>query len=425
VSEGQGLGAIWRALNHAPFGRYQIGRLSNLVGNWMFRVGLGWLVWELTESSAWLGAIGFIDLAPSIFVSPIAGVLADRMDRIKMFCMFQSFALLSTAALSVLVYLDTINIWGVTALVFVHGTASALAQPAAHSLVPSIVPPQYLPTAFAINALSFNLSRFIGPMLAGALIVNWGTSPAIAANAIGTGIMILVMIGIRTSSGEGKKHTAKGGMIAQMRAGLAYTVQHAGIGPLMINVTVFSVLAFPLTHLLPGFAANVFHMGADGLAWLTASMGIGAILQGTYLGQRGPVKGLTRWIILNLFICGVVLISLYLNSNLIVGLGLMFVFGFTLVANRVGSQILFQHAVEPEMRGRVSSLYLTVFNAGPAVGSLALGFIADIIGLTETFALAGVLIIIFWLWSLPRQAAVAAAMEIQLPEETQRARAGH
>jgi predicted MFS family arabinose efflux permease len=424
VSEGQGLGAIWRTLNHAPFGRYQVGRLSNLVGNWTYRVGLGWLVWELTNSSAWLGAMGFLDLAPSIFVSPIAGVLADRMDRIKMFCMFQIFALISTVALSILVYLDAINIWGVSALVLMHGTAHALAQPASHSLVPSIVPPQYLSTAFALNALSFNLSRFIGPMLAGGLIVQWGTSPAIAANAIGTGIMILVMFGIRSPSGDGKKH-AKGSMVTQMRAGLAYTVQHTGISALMVNVTVFSVLAFPLTHLLPGFAANVFNMGADGLAWLTASMGIGAILQGTYLGQRGPVKGLTRWIILNLFICGVVLITLYLNSNLIIGLGLMFVFGFTLVANRVGSQILFQHAVEPEMRGRVSSLYLTIFNAGPAVGSLALGFIADVIGLTETFALAGALVIAFWLWSLPRQNAIAAAMEIELPAEAERGRPGH
>jgi predicted MFS family arabinose efflux permease len=391
---------------------YQIGRLSNLVGTWTYRVGLGWLTWELTESPTWLGVIGFVDMAPSILVSPLAGVLADRMDRDRIMLIFQSLALIQAIAISVLVFPGWATIEWIVFLTLFHGVFSSITLPASHALVPSLVPSDRLTTAFAVNAMTFNLSRFLGPMLAGPPIVAWGTGPAIATNAFGIlgFIVLLLMMQVEETEVRSGKHDRR--VTQEIADGVRYTAQHPGIGPMMIMVTVVSVICFPLIQLMPGFVAEVFNGGPDALAWMIAAVGIGAMIQSANLAQRASVHGLTKWVVLNLLVAAVVFSSFLLTSHMWVGLILMLIVGFTFVGNRIGAQSLFQHATAGEMRGRVSSLYGMIFQAGPAIGSLAMGAIAEYIGLRITFAGGGTVLFVTWLWALKRQKAVSAALEI-------------
>ena len=412
----EGFARIGQVFALRDFRLFQLGRLAQLIGEWIYRVGVGWLTWELTESAAWLGIMGFVDQAPAIIVSPIAGVMADRVKRISLLQIAQTMALLQAAILSALVLLGVATVEIVAVLVFLHGVAAAATQPAAHSIIPSITPGQALSTAIAINALIFNLSRFVGPMLAGPLILQWGSGTAILANVIGSTVFIFMLMQVRVDESEVTGNRPDRGdrrVVKQIVEGLQYTVHHPGMRSLMIIVTAVSVLCFPLISLLPGFVAEVFHRGADALALMIAVMGIGAMAQGTYLAQRGPVRGLTRWIIINLLIAGTAFSAMIAASELWMGLVLMFIIGFGVVANRAGSQTLFHHAVAAEMRGRISSFYGMIFHGGPAVGALIMGIIAEYYGFRAVVAGSGFLLLGFWLWALKNQQTIAHAMEIE------------
>src|SRR5262249_17358417 len=169
----------------------------------------------------------------------------------------------------------------------------AFNQPARLALVPSLVPQADLPTAVAINSVVFNLARFIGPACAGPAIVWSGVSTAFAANAVSYLPFLAALFYIRIKP-EGIGSAKQRSMIADLAEGIRYTARHPGIAPLLVLLTALGIGGRPLSELLPGIAANIFHSGAGGLSMLASSMGGGAILGGLWLGQRAHSSDLTR-----------------------------------------------------------------------------------------------------------------------------------
>ncbi|MEE8283710.1 MAG: MFS transporter, partial [Alphaproteobacteria bacterium] len=166
-----------RAMRHRHYRNYTCGSVLSLIGTWTHRVALGWLAWQLTGSFAWLGIIAFADMFAMMLFAPIAGDLADRMDR-RWVAFWSQFAMMCQAlAIAVLVFTDLVGIWLLLGLTLVLGVMHAYHTASRLAMVPNLVPVEDLTPAIAINSMIFSVGRFLGPAVAGLIIANFGVAP--------------------------------------------------------------------------------------------------------------------------------------------------------------------------------------------------------------------------------------------------------
>src|SRR5690242_12367601 len=173
-----------RALSSRNYRLYASGNFVSLIGTWLQRIAVGWLAWQLTHSGTWLGLVAFADLFPTVIVSPFAGAVADRRDRLGVIVATQVASTAQAALLAVLVWSGWIEIWSLFFLTLLLGVCGAFNQPARLALIPSLVDRSVLASAVAINSISFNLARFIGPAAAGLVIAEGGIALAFVVNAV-------------------------------------------------------------------------------------------------------------------------------------------------------------------------------------------------------------------------------------------------
>ena len=416
MAEATGFAAIRSALSHPNYARYTVGNVCSHLGTWVQRVAVGWLTWELTESGTWLGIIAFADLAPTVVLAPLAGAVADRVDRMKAIKVTQSLALLQAVALAALTFSGLITRELLLVLALSLGVVMAFNQPLRLSIVPGLVPRRDLSSAIGINSLSFNFARVGGPALAGIIIVTWGVAPAFAFNALSYLVFIAALFLMRVAPWRrpaAPKPLAN--IPLEIMEGFRYSVRHPGIGPLLVVLSAVALGGRAHVELLPGFAANVFGRGADGLAMLTSAMGVGAVAGGILLARRGAVAGLTTIVTANMVLLAVALAGFTATDMFWLALPCLALSGFGMVTIGVGEQTLMQNAVDGAMRGRVLSLYGMIARGGPAFGALVMGGLSEFIGLRWPVAGGAALVLAAFLWALPRRHRIAAALETEAP----------
>ena len=381
-----------------------------LIGMWAQRIAVAWLAWELTKSATWLGLIAFADLFPTIVLTPIAGVIADRVDRRKLSLISQSAAFLQAVILTVLVFTDWIDIYSLFVLTLLLGIAMAYATAARLAMVPNLMEAQYVPSALASDAAIYNSARVVGPMIAAGLISMLGIGGAFLVNCLTYVVFLICLMKIRLIRNESQNRT--GGMLSQTIEGIRYAAQHPGIGPMLIVLTALAVGVKPFLELLPGLADNVFGTGVNGFAQLAAAGGGGAVVCAVWLALRGRVEGLTV-ITLSALVVGPFGVVLMCISD-IFWLGLIgsFIAGSSITLTGTGVQTLMQNSVDGGIRGRVLSLYGVLHRGAPALGALLMGIVGDIIGLQATL-IGGALILSIpvLLWVMPRWNTLRPALE--------------
>lgn len=407
-----GFKAIKDALAIADYRNYTIGNVCSHFGTWVQRVCVAWLTWELTKSGTWLGIIAFADLFPTVLLAPLAGAVADRVHRLKAIRLTQLLALLQAASLSALTFGGQITITWLVTLTAIHGVILAFNQPLRLTVLPGLVPRRNLPAAIGISSLGFNFARIGGPALAGLIIVNYGVAPGFAFNALSYLLYIAALFMIRNFRSERRGAPSPMRNIPiEIMAGFRYARHHPGIGPLIVLMAMVAVFGRPFNELLAGFADDVFHRGAEALATMTSMLGVGAIVGGAWLAQRGGVKGLTAMVALNTAVMGLAVIGITATDNYWFSLACIAVAGFAMVTVGVGEQTLIQNAVEGHMRGRVLSLYGMVARGGPAVGALWMGYASSYVGLHWPVAAGGVVCLGAWLWVRRRRRAMEPSLE--------------
>jgi predicted MFS family arabinose efflux permease len=408
-----GLNSIVSALRNPNYGIYTAGSAVSLIGTWTQRVAVGWLAWQLTQSGAWLGAIAFADLFPTVVIGPIAGAAADRWDRLRLIKTSQSLAMLQSLLLFALTVTGQMTIGWLLALSAFLGVVAAFNQPARLALIPSLVSPVDLTAAVAINSIIFNAARFIGPAVAGFLIVGGGVAAAFGANALSFAAFLFALSRIKLQPGAAAAPMTDGrrGFLVEIVDGVRYALLHPGIGPLLLLMVAVSVCARPFVELLPGFAAEVFATDAGGLALMTSTIGIGAVLGGLWLAQRGGSAGLTTVVLGHTLVLALALLAFVSSATLWIAVLALAIAGWCMVAAGVGTQTLLQLSVEPAKRGRVLSLYGLIFRGGPAVGALAMGGISEGVGLRWPLAVGAGLVILAVLWIARQHKQLAAVLE--------------
>ena len=350
----------------------------------MQRIGVGWLAWELSHSGAVLGLVAFADLFPTIAIGPFGGALADRFDRLRLLRIAQSLIMLQSFVLFALTASGLITVELLIALVLFGGVVVGFNQPARLALAPSLVPRADLATAVAINSIVFNLARFLGPALAGLVIVWSGVAMVFALNALSFLVFLFALS--RMHLAPVAHEQGRRSMLSSIGEGLRYTSRHPGIGPLLLLHAILAVSARPFFELLPGFASDVFGRGASGLATFGSSVGIGAVMAGLWIAQRHEDARLTNIALASSFLVTLSVLLFSLVTWYPVAVACMVVAGFGMVVAGVGTQTLMQTAVEEAMRGRVLSLFGLIFRGGPALGAVVMGVASEVVGLQAPLA---------------------------------------
>lgn len=396
-------------LRNANYGIFTAGNAVSLVGTWMQRITIGWLTWELTHSGFWLGLVAFADFFPVVLVGPFAGAMADRWDRLRVVKISQVVSLLQAAALFVLTAAGYMNVGLLVGLTAFQGFVVAFNQPARLALVPSLVSDSDLGAAVAINSVVFNLARFVGPMLAGAMIVWSGVAMAFAANALSYVVFLVALAYVNvTAAASGPEKQSS--FAADLREGLRYTASHPAIGALLMLLIAVGIGGRPLNELLPGFAAVVFQSGAVGFSLLSSAIGAGAIAGGLWLGHRADPARLFSVVVGASFGGAVAAIAVCATSNLWLALPGVVAFGFCISSAGIAAQTMIQVAAHGRMRGRVMGIYGLIFRGAPAIGALAAGILSAPLGLQWPVVLGALVVMAACVWIYTKRAQINGAL---------------
>ena len=409
---GKALGA-WTQRN---FAWYMSGAAVSLFGMWAQRIAVGWLTWELTNSELWLGLIAFADLFPTVVITPIAGAIADRTNRLWMARISQFLAGCQAFVLAWMAFnghlSEAEDVWWLLALSLFLGVVMAFATAARLSMVPLLMRPEFVPSAVANDAVIFNSARVVGPMLAAWIIATWDAGTAFFINGCVFMVFVFCLMIVRLLRDESQK-TRGGNVISQTVDGVRAAAQHPGIGPLLIVLSAVAVGVKSFFDLLPAVADEIFGAGVDGFAQLAASGGAGAVICAIWLAVRGRLEGLTALTLVSMIIGGLGLVVMCLTNYLWLGLIGAFFAGAAVTLSGTGTQTLMQNAVEGHLRGRVMAIYGMLHRGGPALGALAMGAAAEIIG--AKYAIIGVCIFVclpVLAWSWPKKEKMAKSLEM-------------
>src|SRR5215468_5588514 len=347
-----------RAFRYRDFRLFWSGQLVSLVGTWMQSVGQAWVVLELTGSPFKLGTITALQFGPMLFLSFLAGALADRVRKRRLLLMTQSALMLQAFALAALAWTGHIQYWNIAVLAFVYGVANTLDLPARQSFVVQIVGKNDLINAIALNSAVFNGARVVGPAVAGLLVARYGVAIAI--------------------HNDGEPRPRSGDSLAQeILQGLGYAWATPLIMLILAYMLVTSLFVVNFGVVVPLVARDVLHEGAHGFGLLMTSLGVGAVVGSTALALMGRGRA-PVWLLAGAALVDAVgLIVLGLSRSFGVTSALLAVMGFAMIVFMASSNTTLQITVPDALRGRLMGLYAFVFVGMNPFGALFIGVVAE------------------------------------------------
>jgi predicted MFS family arabinose efflux permease len=378
-----------------PIRLYTAAQSVSATGSWMQRTAMGWLAWDLTHSAPWVGALALMELISLIWVTPLAGTLADRRSPYKVFITTQSLLLVSAMSLGLLTAFGALSIGLLLAFALVEATLNGFNNPVRMTAINYLAGEGRISNAIAMNSLAVGLARSVGPAVAGFLILHGGAAPVFALNSASFLAMILV---IRHHRGwldrppSGKQTS----FMADIGGGFAYIAKTPDIAVIFLIAAAFSMLARPFAEMLPVFAGQVFAGGPQTLGMLLTAQGLGAMAGSAIMIRRHGARPLAPLVAgsgvgLSLFI-----VLFASTTRLHLALGALFVAGVFHVMCNISLQSLTQLRADPAFRGRALSMYSLMFRSGPSAGAFVIGMASPLLGLRPlvggSAALAGVLI---------------------------------
>jgi MFS family permease len=380
------------AFGHRNFRLFFAGQLVSLVGTWMQQVAQGWLVLTLTGDPFWLGVVATAQFLPVMVLGLFAGILADVLPKRQTLIAVQAVMMSLAVILAILTAAGVVQIWMIIVLALLLGCANAVDMPVRQAFAIEMVGARDIGNAVALNSAMFNGARVVGPALAGLTIAAFGIAPAFGINAVS---FLAVLIGLSLMRDEELRRArlvpaprSVGAVFENLREGLAF-VRHTPL--VLLAVTTlgltatfgmnFQVVIPPLAQALGSDASGYgFLMTASGLGALTAAL---SLVVG---GRPKPVR-----IALGAMVLGAASILLALSTVFPLSLLLMVLIGAGGIAMAATANATIQLAVPDGLRGRVMSVYTTVFSASTPVGGLLTGIVASKVGIFEAIAIGGVL----------------------------------
>src|SRR3989440_2673500 len=380
-------GSTWRALDNRNFALFFAGQGLSLCGTWMQSLAQSWLICRLTGSPLLLGLVGFVSQVPVLGFGLLGGVLADRWPRHRLLLITQTLSLLQAMVLAGLTLSGHITIGWIMGLAAVLGLINALDMPVRQSFIADLVPRADLPSAIGLNSSAFNAARIIGPSIAGFLVAAVGEGVCFLVNALSFLAVIGCLLAMEVPQ---KAKAAQAHAIIFVAEGLRYAQSTPHVRAVLALIAVLSLTAMPYTVLLPVFAGTVLHTDANGLGWLMAATGMGALAGALRIARRGTIRGLGRLIAGATLLFGVSLLALAASTALWFSIPVLLAVGYGMITGMAGCNTLLQSLVPDHLRGRVMSLYTLFFLGMAPIGSLMAGALAAHLGTPLTIAAGGI-----------------------------------
>lgn len=385
--------AFVRALSHRNYRLFLLGQGISLIGTWMQQVATAWLLYRLTASPFLLGLIGFSSQIPSLFLSPLGGVIADRWNLHRSLLVTQCFAMAQAVLLIVVIRVEGTIVWPLIALEFLLGVINAFDMPIRQAFLVQMVPnKEHLGNAIALNSSIVNGARLIGPSLAGLIIATWGEMACFMLNAASYIAVIGAVLAMRNLPPQTVRPSAR--LREHLKEGFAYGFGFAPLRTLLLMLAVASFVSMSLNVLMPVFAKDVLHGGAGTQGFLIGASGLGALTAAIYLASRKSVLGLGRIIFSAAIVLGIGQIAFSFSNSLLFSLPILTVTGCCMMLLMASSNTLLQTIVEDDKRGRVMSLYSMAFLGVGPIGSLFGGTLANQIGAAGSVRVSGSLMIL-------------------------------
>lgn len=378
------------AFKHRNYRIFIAGHATSRVGTWMERTGVSWVVYDMTHSTFMLGLTIFAAQFPAFLFSLYGGIVADRFDRRKVILFTQIASMIQASALAILVLGGDTKIWHILLLIMILGIINAFDVPARQSLVHQLIDdPEDLPNAVALNSSIVNIARLVGPALSGLVISTLGAGICFSINAVSYLAVIISILFLKLSPQEIKPKTQS--TLSEIKEGLDYLKKHRQLAPLTLYIALVSLFVLPYDTLLPEFAKEMFHGNAQTYGYIYSSIGMGAFIGTIFLAslKRGYRQGTV--LITNVILLGISLIFFSFMRYFPVALFIAAVAGFSALTQSTICLTIIQTRSDPDMRGRMISLYAMALFGMLPLGSLLAGIISHQIGSSTTMLMQGII----------------------------------
>jgi MFS family permease len=401
--------SVFRALKYRSYRLFFFGQGVSLLGMWMSRVAIGWLVYRLTHSAFLLGAVVFASLIPSFFLGFLAGVLADRWDRRRILIVTQITLMSQALIFAFLTLTGRITMDQILLLSVIQGLINAFDIPARQSFVAEMIEnKEDLGNAIALNATMFNGARMIGPVIAGFLIAWTGEGGCFLLDAASYLAVIAALFSMKSKAPAPRSVPAR--VLDDLKDGLRYVRDSAPIRAILMMVAWGSLTGMSYHVLFPVFAKDILKSGPHALGFLTSSAGFGALLGGFYLASRKDIRTFGRAIVGGSCLGGLGLILFAWTDSQISASLCVFTAGFGIMVQLASCNTLLQTIVADDKRGRIMSFYSMAFMGMAPVGSLLAGALTSLVGVPVTVLILGVLCLLFSFLFAPTLSALKDAV---------------
>ena len=371
--------ALFRALAHRNFRFFVLGQALSLTGMWIQMVAQSWLMYQMTQEAFAVAWVAIAQQGPGLLVGPFAGALADRHSRQRMLVFAHAAAIAPAVALAVLVFSGSASPLLLFALALVAGVARAFEIPTRQAFVPELVTREDIPNAIALNSIVFNVARLVGPAIGGFIIALAGEAWCFLANAVLLVPVLFSLLAIRVPV-RSRLSSAKSSLLSELASAVRYVRREPILWALLGGLAAASVAGMPYTVLLPSFAARVLDAGPETYGFLTAAVGVGAILSAVLLATRKQVAGLDAWLVASGVVFAFGLFGLSRSTDLGMAVLALAVIGGGFMFLMAATNTLVQLRVPDELRGRVMSFHTALFLGLFPVGGLLAGVLADRFG---------------------------------------------
>jgi MFS family permease len=381
------------ALQYRNYRLWFLGQLVSLVGTWMQTTAQGFLVYQLTHSTAYLGYVGFAAGVPSWLLMLYGGVIADRLPRRNLLVITQAAMMVLAFLLAALTFLNIVQPWHIIVMALLLGVANAFDAPARQAFVLELVDRKALTNAIALNSSMNNSATVVGPAVAGLTYAAVGAAWCFTINAISFIAVIIALLLMRITTTTQPRPSQNA--LAQLKAGLRYTLSHPIIRLLILLPAVAGLSGLAYSTLLPAWAVDVLGGDATTNGLLQAARGVGSVIGALMVatlgnfGRKGALLTLGTFVFpgLLLVFAAVRLVPLSLLALVGVGWGMMILFNM--------ANTLVQTLVSDEFRGRTMSLYALTFFGGMPLGALWAGALAQWIGAPLTVIISATISLVF------------------------------
>jgi MFS family permease len=367
---------------------YFAGQSVSLIGTWMQKTAVSWVVYSLTHSKFMLGLSLFASMFPSFVFSFIGGVVSDRYNRYRVLLATQIASMLQAVFLTLLVLSKHYTVWEILALSSILGVINAFDVPARQSLVNEMVDDKkYLPNALALNSSMVNLSRLIGPAIAGLILEKFGDVFCFGLNALSFVAVIASILMMRLSSLQ-KTHDEKN-ILQDIKDGWNYLKQTKSIRFIIIMLALVSLFVLPFSTLIPVYAKDIFKGSASTFGIIDSMIGLGAFGGAIFLASLKSGKNLRKILAVNTILFGAGLVLFSYMHFYPAALFCAMLAGFGMMSQITISNTIIQTTVSQNMRGRMISFYAMAFFGMQPLGGLIVGSVSQWIGVPATVLAEG------------------------------------